>query len=340
MPTLPDNVWMMESTDSLEPWQQSQWTHLVERARQGQLPHALLLTGANGLGKEAFARRLAQGLLCEAPAVDGSACGQCRSCTLFAAGSHPDYRELAPAEAGKAIAVDQVRDSIAYLGLKSQYGGMRVVLITPAERMNVNAANSLLKTLEEPVAHTLLMLETSQPALLFPTIRSRCQGVQFPVPEPELARRWLEQRLAPGSDAAKLLGMASGAPLAALRMSEGDQLTRRDALFATLEALRAGQSDPIGVAEEWSQGDVGESLRWLYGWLADMVRLRSAPEARVASPDLGQRLQQLADGVDLQQLFAFLDRLQEALRLLRGQANQQMLLEDLLIGWGRLHKAH
>ncbi|HSW52736.1 MAG TPA: hypothetical protein VLG93_05865, partial [Sulfuricaulis sp.] len=129
------------------PWHGALWSALARQFEQ--LPHALLLQGRPGLGKHDFAVQLAQALLCE-QARDGMACGQCHCCRLFAAGTHPDLAGVGLVEDAKSIAVDQIRALGDFLSLRPHTAARKVVIISPAEAMNINAANSLLKLLEEP----------------------------------------------------------------------------------------------------------------------------------------------------------------------------------------------
>jgi len=161
------------------PWQRPLWQGLLDRLRDGRLPHALLLSGPAGMGKQEFASRFSRAILCDSPNEDGSACGQCRGCQLMQAGSHPDYLLVAPEEEGKAIGIDAVRELARFQALKSQYGRQRVIQLQPADALNPNSANALLKTLEEPAGDTILLLTTDRPMALLPTIRSRCQKIIF-----------------------------------------------------------------------------------------------------------------------------------------------------------------
>src|SRR5690606_31515541 len=163
---------------------------LYARLQQHHLPHALMLRGPAGTGKAHFALALAQMLLCEKPLAQ-VACGRCKTCHLIKAGSHPDLLLVEPEEAGKAIKVDQVRHLVEFASRKAQFSGYRVVVICPAEAMNPNASNALLKSLEEPGEKTLLALVSHQVSGVLPTIRSRCQVVEFPVPPRAPALTWL-----------------------------------------------------------------------------------------------------------------------------------------------------
>ncbi len=167
---------------AIYPWQQEQWRLLKARNDKGRLPHALLLTGMDGMGKQQFASALAQALLCRYRDSEGFACGACPACERFQAGTHPDFLPVTPGDEGKAITVDMARAVSEFLVLRSHYEGSRIVILAPAEAMNVAAANSLLKTLEEPAPETLLILLASAPGALLATIRSRCQQIKFVLP--------------------------------------------------------------------------------------------------------------------------------------------------------------
>ncbi len=317
------------------PWQTTLWQALQRRRQEARLPHALLLTGAEGVGKLELARRFAESLLCEAPDSAGLPCGHCRSCQLFAAGTHPDFLQVQPEESGKEITVGVVRELVSYQALRPQYSRAKVVIITPAERMNVNAANALLKTLEEPTPDTLLLLVTSRPALLLPTIRSRCQQIVFNTDAGAVARQWLAERLGDATQAEMALAISGGAPLRALGLIEEGVLEQRSQLFSAFEAVAAGRADPVAVAAEWQQRPFATVAALLFGWYADLARLQASPTVtQLDNPDLRERLQALAERVDLTGLFQNLERLQETMRLMRGQLNTQLLWEDLLIGWG------
>lgn len=320
----------------LLPWQEADWAALQARLRQDRLPHALLLTGMAGLGKQDFARTFAAALLCTAPDVQGLACGQCRSCALLAAGSHPDYLEVVPDEPGKAIKIDQVRALIRELGLTSQYGGYKFALLAPAEAMNRAAANSLLKTLEEPRRDTVLCLCSHEPTRLPATVRSRCQRVVMTPAAREPALAWLRAQTGLGEEeAGLLLTLANGAPLAALQLAEQDVLAQRQSMLRELQGVVAGSHDPVAVAQDWLKPGPELPLYWLYRWVTDLIRLRQAPAASLGNPDQRDALQGLGERVDLQWLFRYLDSLHEAMRAIRGQANAQLTLETLLIQWAR-----
>ena len=319
------------------PWQHSLWQGLIARLQAGRLPHALLLTGPAGLGKRHFADSLSRAILCDSRQADGSACGGCRGCLLLDAGSHPDYLRVEPEEEGKGIGIDKVRALAGFQSLKSQYGRQRVIQLQPADRLNINAANALLKTLEEPAGDTVLILTTDRPMALLPTIRSRCQQVIFrPVNEaPAELLEWLAQQLPEsGHDPKTLLQMAAGAPLKALSLISDGELALRQELFEQLLSLEQGRVSPIKLAEQWLEQGTARILPWFYFCLADMIQLKMVPTAsRLTNPMLRNDLQALAEKVDLYFLQALQGLVQERIGLLQGQVNQQVILEEILLAW-------
>ncbi|MCU7810034.1 MAG: DNA polymerase III subunit delta', partial [Candidatus Thiodiazotropha sp. (ex Notomyrtea botanica)] len=210
------------------PWQDEQWLRLQQARQQGRLPHALLFGGPRGVGKEAFALAFAQATLCPDSDDEGRPCGICRHCHLLHSGTHPDFQWVVPEEESKSgeIKIDAIRKLTASAGLTAQSGGHKVVIIQPAHRMNTAAANSLLKTLEEPTRDTLIILLTDQPARLLPTIRSRCQQVHFQIPPNQDSLDWLGGKIK-HADGETLLSLASGAPLLALKLDDADLLAAR-----------------------------------------------------------------------------------------------------------------
>ncbi len=346
---------MVTSTQSergIYPWQRPLWESLQTLRNAQRLPHALLFKGATGLGKSHLAQVFAQSLLCTQPDSESRPCGRCRNCLLYLAGNHPDYYQIFPEEGGdKPIKVDQMRELNSVMTLKSHGGGYKIAIISPAEQMNVAAANSLLKTLEEPPPQTLLILISHNPGLLLPTIRSRCQTLHFETPPRDVALTWLSAQLSPvahgvlppatlvrpctsSANVSELLNFAHGAPLTALALAASDLLKHRLALLADLERLLQRQADPVAIAATWSQNPVAETLNQLLSWVGDMIRLRHATEPPyLANPDLTPRLKRLAAQFDLKPLYRLLDQVQVTLLLSSRPLNPQLLLEDVLISW-------
>ncbi|TVT50404.1 MAG: DNA polymerase III subunit delta' [Sedimenticola thiotaurini] len=315
------------------PWQSEQWQRLVDAKQHNRLPHALLLTGSVGLGKSHFAHLLAASLLCNDLQANDIACGTCQACRLLQAETHPDYTLIAPEEPGKAIKIDTIRAFTQRGSLTSQSGGHKVIIIEPADALNTAAANSLLKTLEEPVERTVLILVTANAGRLPATIRSRCQQYHFTPPATALATTWLNNYIK-GADTALLLSLASGAPLLALKYTADGALAERTQMIEELMAILKRVNSPIGTAQRWNNLDQGNVIKWFSGWVIDLIRVKIASDAAVIiNIDQRERLQALARKVNSRKLYALLDRLFEANRTLSAQLNTQMQLESLLLDW-------
>jgi DNA polymerase-3 subunit delta' len=313
-----------------------QYRERLNRTRvQGRLPHALLISGQEGVGKRALAEQLAHSLLCEQAAADGQPCGQCAACGWLQAGSHPDLLWLVPEEVGKAIKVDQVRALTGELFMTSHAGRYKVAIIQPADAMNKNAANSLLKTLEEPTDNTLLVLLTALPGRLPATIRSRCQQLQVAVPDALMAQQWLQDTGMESGQAILYLKLANGAPLKAQQLAETDSVGARDQRLQQLVAVFQGSLDPVETAKEWMGESERQSLGWWRAWLEDMIRWQQGGQPPL-EPEVAQKLQRIVETVDCRQLFDLSDKVSNALNSLGSGLNRQLILEDLLIFWAKL----
>lgn len=319
------------------PWHTPGWERLRALREADRLPHALLLCGVRGIGKNRFAHLLAHALLCETPAAAGMPCGACRSCRLMQAGTHPDLYRCGPEEDKSSINIDQIRAIGRFLELKAHYTGRKVILIDPADQMNLSAANGLLKMLEEPPAGTHLILLSHRPAALPATVRSRCQRLTLALDDPRPALDWLAREAGIGQEAAAtLLALAQGGPLAAAELAAQGHLERRQAMLNQLLDIARREADPLQVAENWLKFDAKASLYWLHGWLVDMIRLQVANRPPcVSNPDGLDTLSRLSSELKSPWLFAQLDRIAQALRLLEGPVNAQLLLEEALLPWAQ-----
>lgn len=313
------------------PWHQPIWTRLCKAREADRLPHALLFSGAEGLGKALLAKALTHSLLCQDP-VDGDApCGQCKACRLLETGNHPDLHQLNPQPERFEISIDDARPIQHQSHLSTQMGGYKVILITPAELLSSNAADALLKTLEEPVPNTLMILIATNPAQLSATLRSRCQRFDLVPPTTNTALAWLrEQGL--GENAETLLHLALGAPLLALEMNQPELLKNYQLAFEQFGGVIEGSSDPVVVAEAWYKPEPELRLRWMSGWVVDMLGTKLGESRRPINPAQLPRLRSLAAGLSARELFALQDQIQQTRRLLaRGTLNVQLACEDLLL---------
>ena len=320
------------------PWHHDAWVRLTRDT--GRLPHALLISGPAGLNKTALALRLAQALLCERPEttpLDG--CDACSGCHLLRAGNHPDLLRVEPADGKSQITVDQVRELGTFLTLRPHQAVHKIVVLTPAEAMNINAANSLLKVLEEPPAGSLLILVSSAAARLTATVRSRCARVEVDRPTREEGVQWLMRAGAmPAANAGLLLGLAGGSPPLALELAEEGLTEARSRLLQDLGALLHGKADPVACANRWKAIGPAMALDWLYRLHADLVKLSMGcghPED-LSNPDIQGELQDLLNHIEFRDLQIFTDVISSALRDVDSPLDNQLMLEDVLIHWSRL----
>jgi DNA polymerase III subunit delta' len=318
------------------PWHGALWSALARQFEQ--LPHALLLQGRPGLGKHDFAVQLAQALLCE-QARDGVACGQCHTCRLFAAGTHPDLAGVGLVEDAKSITVDQIRALGDFLSLRPHTAARKVVIISPAEAMNINAANCLLKLLEEPPLGSMLLLVTSHPARLPATIRSRCAHLLFRLPAPAVGQVWLQARTETRNESALLLELAGGAPLLAQTLAREEFPQIRAKLLQDLTALSQGREHPVSCAARWKGLGTGRILGWLHGFAADQIKLQmGAPASTVRNPELVSSGTQKKNKYEISELYGFIDAILEKYRQLNSPLDELLMLEDILIRWVRLSR--
>jgi len=322
------------------PWQAALWQQLGRRERHA---HAYLLHGPAGIGKRALAERLVAALLCAAPGEAG-ACGRCKACLLLHAGTHPDFFDLQPEEADKPIRVDQVRELVDFVAQTAQLGGRKLVLLEPAEAMNLNAANALLKCLEEPSGDTVLLLLSHQPSRLLPTIRSRCLQQACPQPSAAQAQGWLAGQLPELEEALRqrLLDLAAGSPLRALQLYRDGVLEQRALVEEGVKKLLKQQATPSELAESWKNVALPLLLDWFCEWLLLVLRFRlTADEAGLGAPQMAKVLRYLAERAPLPAVLALQDWLLEQRQKVLGKANlnRALLLEALLVRWASLAQA-
>lgn len=319
---------------TLAPWQQRVFDGVLASLAEGRLGHALLFTGAPMMGKGRAVEMLARRLLCRTPGPDGLACGHCRGCELFAAGTHPDFKRVSfiPNDKGdklrSELVVDQMRELGQWFSLTPQMGGAQVALITPAHAMNLNASNALLKTLEEPSRDRYLLLVTDRPGRLPATIRSRCQRLEFRPPGREEAIAWLRSQGHADQALESALDAARGHPgLAAQWLAEGGLELRRT-VMADLNALASGKQPAVELAQRWLADDNAE------------LRLRFAAELALDGAThrlAGGKAPGLTLPADFQKLSAWFDSMNRARDQLPVPAlRHDLALAGLLLEWRSL----
>lgn len=324
-------------------------TPVLERlpATFSTMPHAFMLSGQAGLGKRATALFLAKSLLCETERAVQGACGNCPSCHLYGAGSHPDLRtvevgqgdeqatesseeESAPAKKpSRQIPVDAIRALADFVAITSHRGGAKVIVIAPAEAMHPSAANALLKMLEEPPGSaTYFLLVSHRPDRVLPTIRSRCFQVPFGVPAPDAALDWLKGQ---GIEHPRLaLAQGGYAPLAAMeRAGDVEFWNQRKAL---LDELARPGFDPLAAADRAEPIDGPIVARLLSQWAYDLFSLKSGGTIRY-HPDYAAALEPLARSLPAQLLLLWYDSVLQYGRAAQHPLNKRLAMESLLSGY-------
>ncbi|MFZ5657411.1 MAG: DNA polymerase III subunit delta' [Pseudomonadota bacterium] len=305
------------------PWQQRAYAQMADAFSAGRLGHAQLICGPARLGKREVAVRMARRVLCEAASGD-VACGACRSCRLFDAGTHPDYRFVSfiPNREGTKlrteIVIDQMRELAAQLALTPQFGRAQVAVVDPADAINHAAANALLKTLEEPVPGRYLWLVSAHPMRLPATIRSRCQRIELRLPPADEAAAWLAAQGHAAADAAEALRAARGHPGLADDWLRTGGLSLRKAVSADLQRLWKGEAAPAEIAQQWAADEHAD------------LRLRHAADLAV------ERAAGLTDPRHARSLAAWFDRANRSRDLLRTTVRADLVLVELLVAWRAL----
>lgn len=318
------------------PWQQKQWQTLLQCYQQKRLPHALLFSGIAGIGKKKFAEALAEVILCRQPSDEGRPCGQCHACHLMKAKTHSDYVFVEPEQDSRIIKIDQIREMIHFANETALQNGYKIIVIDPANAMNIAAANALLKTLEEPTPNTLLILITDQSARLPATITSRCQKITFQKPARETALRWLAENGVSDKSLELVLNLAEGAPLKAKELVENNTLQLRNEFYQGLAALSKKAANPLQLAAQWYEQDARLLLNLLLSWLRDVMRCTVAKNTEIINFDFKNELLNLT--LPRKKLLIYLDKVQQAYaRIINSlNLNKQLMLEELLIEWYEL----
>ncbi|MDP3211621.1 DNA polymerase III subunit delta' [Methylotenera sp.] len=324
------------------PWQSQIWERLVHDSQR--LPHAILLHGRAGIGKYNFARSFSQALLCLNKMQNGGACKACASCHWFNDESHPDFRLLTPEQDAESddtvsskktkkktqISVSQIRDLSDFLSLSShQSSGMRIVLIHPAEALNVASANALLKMLEEPASGVIFILVAHQLQRLLPTIISRCQKINMPVPNEGQSLGWLEEQGV--KNAKQQLAYLEGSPIKVLsEQMQFDQLSEIWKHLALGPKLEPYVLAPLLIANSAETGVIA-----IQKWIYDMVAIKLGQQARYHLQYMSA-LQALADKVNLSRLFDMYKRMNELRKLASHPLNHELQMEGLLLEYTKI----
>jgi DNA polymerase-3 subunit delta' len=303
--------------------------------RTGKCAHALLVHGREGTGRRQLVLWLAEAMLGVNPLrVVGAAKDDSGEA------GHPDLCVIQPLtdkktqKIKKSIGIDQIRETLIndFLHLTSHGNAGRLVVIWPAESMTLDAANCLLKSLEEPPDGVFIVLITESIRKLPATIISRCQRIRVPIPAREQGLEWLHAE-APGADLGNLLDFAGGAPLAALALHQSSFAETAGEYAADLRGLEQRQLSPVEVAGRW-QANADLALRWLYWRLSRRVRsCLEGPSDSAAAETGGATVQPAAIQQTIQACFRQMAQIRELRRLLNGGINAELNIAGLLMDW-------
>lgn len=313
---------------------------LLRRAlAHDRLAHAYLFHGEESIGKRLTAVRLSQAILCEGMVQpsDADPCGTCRACRQVESRTHPDFLVIEPDReaANPQIKIDQIREIEQQMIYRPLIGSLKVTVIDEADRMTIGAANALLKTLEEPPAHSLFVLVTSKPLALPATVRSRCQLLRFAAPaRTQIEAALILRRNIPPAEA-RFLALLYGGKLGKALSTDLKQAHDEQQEFATLVAPHTLKSVTalLGTAETFAKSDRGpEALAWLSRWLRDVIVVGAGgdPDSTLTSESGGSQRHPPAD-LDLDGLLELFDQIETLQRQATRNLNLQLALETILL---------
>jgi DNA polymerase-3 subunit delta' len=324
------------------PWLLPVWQKLLDRIRQNRLPHALMLKGVSGLGKRLLADQLAARMLCMQN--EKYACGSCKSCQLVAAGSHSDLLVCAPEDDSKVIKVDQVRLLNDFVSQSPHVSAVKVVILDPASALNQNAANALLKNLEEPSGRVIYIILDHLAGNVLPTIRSRCQVVDIRPPSETDLVDWINQHLPASHDSpitedniTDVMQLASGAPLALQQLMAEEAHVKQRELITSLGGVLKNKVTPVDAAKVWLTIPMLKLIAWQIAWLDNIIRYQLTADLSALKPASAvDMFKYLADSIPCDHLFELRQLILDAQMGLNSNLNESLLVEDLLIKWKAL----
>ena len=315
------------------PWLRPSFEQLVACYQAGRGHHALLLQALPGMGGEALIYALCRYLMCRQPQGNKS-CGQCHSCQLMQAGTHPDYYTLAPEKGKSALGIDAVRDVNEKLYERSRLGGAKVVWTGDAALLTDAAANALLKTLEEPPENTWFFLACQEPARLLATLRSRCRLHHLAPPSESYGLAWLEREVTMPQEALlSALRLSANAPAAALDLLQESHWASRQQLIQTLAGVLSS-GDWLALLPILNHEQAAVRLHWLASLLLDAQK-RQQGITLVSNPDAWTLVNQLAQTLPAARLQAIardVSACRDQLLNVVG-VNRELLLTERLLRW-------
>ncbi len=324
------------------PWLEVPKQAIEGMLAKGQMPHALLLNGPWGTGRRALALWLAGTMLGVAERIDpGCLTGVQGSETEPLPTHHPDLLVLQPEPEKRVINVAQVRQLIDFMQLTSHQGGAKIAIVYPAQALNRNSANALLKVLEEPPAGSLIVLIADLPSQLPATIVSRCHRLRVKIPRRDESIHWLDKQSGQSFDWQRMLDFSGGAPLRALDLAVSGFATLDAQLEQDIRDLLARKQTPSAVSKKWASeakkgpGDQTDLyVRWLFYRVCRVIRSQILRRGDDPAPGADNtHLQNGAKNLNMQPFFAYLGELAEFRRLDSTALNKELNLNSLLMWW-------
>lgn len=315
--------------DKLYPWLIPHYQQISSAFQQGHGHHALLFKSEQGVGTTQLVQAIAGRLLCTASGEHP--CGQCHHCHLFNAGNHPDFYQLAPIE-NKDIGIDQVREINEKVSQHAKQNGNKVVIIQEIERLTENAANALLKTLEEPRENTYFLLQADLSASLMATIYSRCQSWIINVPEQSQTVEWLQSQLQPEIKMTQILSAVlinHRQPLSALHFIQQGLAEKRLILLRQFWIFYTRRS-PLEILPLFDKTILFQQLDWLLDFLVDALKAKLQITTHWVCQDLARGVQQFGDKQSIQNLLKANQIMQQVRSDLMqiNAVNQELILLD------------
>ena len=309
----------------------------------GHLPHTLLFSGAQRIGKHSLAFALGKYVNCERGRASHEVC-DCRSCALISRGLHPDLFLVEPQGATRTIQIDQLRQIQDIANVAPIEARKKVIIFTDADTMNPSSANSALKLLEEPPSYLLLLLLSTRPHQLLPTVKSRCAHMKLtPIAEDSI-ERWLAQHFDASESTARLAAAFSGGiPGLALELVRKNYLGRRDMLIREIDTMLANKFPALfGVVEELSKRfDPKEVSELLAGWYRDILISKFLTRFRecLVNKDACDDIERMSEIYSHEALFSCMKELMDTHAMSERVINKRLVFFVLLLRLGKLLQA-
>lgn len=308
-------------------WHKPVWDQFSKARQRDHLPHALLLSGEEGIAKVKLANNMVKSLLCTAPVSKNSInympCNSCQACKTYDSDANPDYLHIDLLESKQQIGIDQVRLIANFLNYTRSLSQQRVVLLNPANRMNIHAANSLLKSLEEPTQDTVIILISSQPESLLATIKSRCQLLHIPLPTKHQALDWLQKHKPELENPQKALQIAHGKPLIAANI-DNEIINNYEELAGDILDCCLENKSITELAKKWEKGDIKQLLDWQIIWLQEYLK---------NAPIISDKHNKIKEKLTTSQKWSLYQALIEQKKLVHTSVNTLMFIENMLLLW-------